>query len=307
MTKQLIKAKFDFLFKKLKELKVKELPYHPEVRGTLFSLEAILRLHLRGDAFNHKGIQTLNKSLVRLKELEDALGAFSYSYEIQDYMLQKTKQKPDCLAKNIKHAKKDFKKEYKHQVKSLKKTEKDLLNLTWPDAKDFVPKALNVEISRIRDKNNTKLKPLILKKKYTDHEIQEGLHEWRRMLRWVSIYFQAYKKMFYLTPEKPTSQQESELVRLYQKDPFCILGTKSAPIKLSSLAFYQLSDYIKRVGDLKSEAEIVRTLIHEFKLKVPQTFKESQSHAIYKEYEKNNVLNKLQIKEKKNAVSKKSR
>lgn len=305
MTKQLIKAKFQFLFEKVKVLKIKELSYHPEVRGILFSLEAILRLHLRGDFFNSKEIQILNKALVRLKTLEDALGVYSYAYEIQDYMFQKTKQKPKCLKKNVKQSKKVFKKSYKYQVKQLKKSYQDLIKLAWPNVATFIPKLLNLEITRINNKNDTKLKPLILKKKYSDYEVQEGIHEWRRMLRWVSIYFQAYKSLFYLTPEIPAIPQEKELVRLYKKDPFCILGPKSAPIKVSSLAFYQLSDFIKRVGNLKSEAEIVKSLA-QFKLKIPKTFKEAQAHEIYKEYEQSDVLNKLQIKENKNAVPKKS-
>lgn len=305
MTKQLIKTKFTLLFQKVKILKVKELSYHPEVRGILFSLEAILRLHLRGDSFNSKEIQILNKALVRLKTLEDSLGIYSYAYEIQDYMFQKTKQKPKCLKTNIKQSKKIFKRHYSHQVKQLKKSYKDLMKMSWPNVNYCIPKSLNSEIARINSKNDTRLKPLILKKKYSDYEIQEGLHEWRRMLRWVSIYFQAYKSLFYLTPEIPETIQEKKLVSLYKKDPFCILGPKSAPIKVSSLEFYQLSDFIKRVGNLKSEAEIVKSL-SEFKLKIPKTFKEAQAHEIYKEYEQSDVLNKLQIKENKNAVPKKS-
>jgi hypothetical protein len=127
------------------------------------------------------------------------------------------------------------------------------------------------------------------------------------MIRWVSIYFQAYKKLFYLSPEKPQNKLETNLVRKYQKDPFCILGPASAPHHISSLAFYQLSDYIKRVGDLKSEAEIVRTLTKEFNLPVNNLFHETQAHNIFKDYEQSQVLTKLLIKESKNAVPKKSR
>lgn len=307
MTKKLLQEKFEFLLKKAHELKVKDLPAHPEVRGTLFALEGILRLHLRGEAFNSKGVQVVTKALVRLKDLEDALGAYSYSVEIKDYMAAKTQQQPEILTLNFKKAKKQFKREYKHRLKDIAGSYQELMKLNWPKAEEVIPKFLNIEIKRILDKNKNKLKPLILKKQYSDFEIQEGLHEWRRMIRWVSIYFQAYKELFYLAPSQSKNKEDLKLIKKYVKDPFCLLGPKTAPLKISSLAFYQLSDFIKRVGDLKSEAEMVRTLTHEFGLVVPNSFTEKQAHEVYQEYEKSDVLKKLLIKEQKNAVPKKAR
>lgn len=292
MTSKLITNKFKNLFLALETLNVKDLPYHPEVRSLLFSLEAILRLHIKGQAFNTDHTKTLEKCLVKLKDMEDALGAFSYAVEIRDYYHQHYKKDDKILKKNIKRNKEFFKKHLSQRIKGLKKVEDQLSKITWPSAAGFIPGAIELEIKRIKDKTENKLKPLIFKKKYTDYEIQEGLHEWRRMLRWVSIYYQAYPDLFTLVPEKPHNNESKELKRLYLKDPFCILGPEKAKNKLSSLNFYQLSDYIKRLGDLKSTAEIPRTL-NELGLKVPLTFKERQVQSIYRHYEKFKVLEKL--------------
>lgn len=292
MTGQLITKKFKSFFSALETLKVKDLPYHPEVRSLLFSLEAILRLHIKGQAFNSDHTKVLEKCLAKLKDMEDALGAFSYAVEIRDYYHQHYKKDDKVLKKNIQYNKKLFKKHLSHRVSGLKKVESKLSKITWPKAAEFIPLAIDMEVKRIKEKNETKLKPLIFKKKYTDYEIQEGLHEWRRMLRWVSIYYQAYPDLFTLNPEQPKNNEAKELKRQYLKDPFCILGPEKAKNKLSSLAFYQLSDYIKRLGDLKSSAEIPRTL-NELGLKVPLTFKERQAQSIYRHYEKSKVLEKL--------------
>ena len=292
MTKRLIKEKFDFLFKCLGEVKIKDLPNHPEIRGALFSLESILRLHIRGGAFSDKTKKVLQKNLESLKAFEDEIGSYSYSKEMVEYYFLKTKQENKKLKKNFKSSKKNFKTNFDSHYKALQKSYKSLMGIDWPNAKDFIPTALQKEVYQVDVKIATKLKPLLLKKKYSNYEIQEGLHEWRRSIRWVSIYFQTYKDLFHLSRSSSASKRDRNLVKTYKNDPFCILGSNEKSVKVSALAFYELSDYIKKVGDIKTEAEIPHS-IHKLRVKISSKFSEEDVHKLYSLYEADNVLLRL--------------
>lgn len=292
MTKQIIKNKVNHLFKLLDETAISKIGQTPEIRGVLFSLEGILRIHVKNEeAFKSKqDSKTIRKALLRLKALEDSLGQFSYAFEIKDYAKEKGIYSKK-LDRHVKKANHIFKKNFKKQVRDIKSSSKELSKITWPD-KDQLLRLLSMEIRRTDTKISVKLKPLINKSKYSDYEIQEGLHEWRRAIRWISIYYQSYKNIFRIEPKPNPNKKEQSLIKKYRLDPFCLLGKTKSAISVSNVDFYLLSDFIKKVGDIKVEAEIPRSL-NKIGIKAKSSFSEKNVHNLFKEYEKSEVLDKL--------------
>ncbi len=261
-----------------------------DARGILFSLEAILRLHSKKEVLSKKDHKTVELALVQIKLLEDEFGAYGFGFEV----LKEAKKRK----LNLKFFEDDVKKREKHFVKALKKQssimkkiEKSLEKVKWPDAKNHVPWALKKEIKRIHKKTDSKLRPLMEKEKYGHEEIEEGLHEFRRMLRWVALYFQAYSPLFSLKQSKSKGAKEKSLVKSYKNNPFCVLGEGS--VKVEAQAFYELSDLIVKTGTLKDEGVLSMAIAESLNKTYKSKDLESRTKKIYEVYEKSKVLKRL--------------
>lgn len=298
MTLQILNTLFSIIVKEISRAQNKQNPFlllKKDVRGKVFAIEGIFRLYVKTPPkeFNALEIAFVEKSLLKLKSLEDHIGEFAFAIEVRDYA-EKLKKNNSEMDINIEKAKNKFLVYLENEkiAKDLEKIRKQIQTLSWPKKdKKFVKSSIKKEVKRIDKKIKERLSPLIFKKKYSSHEIEEGLHEWRRMIRWISIYIQAYTSYFYLKSNKDKLQKNSILVKKYQYSPFCQL--KGKDIKLSAVKYYKLSDYILKVGDLKTRAELDLYLIEKYKIKVKKSPIEKITQKMFSEFIQDDFFKKI--------------
>jgi hypothetical protein len=81
------------------------------------------------------------------------------------------------------------------QMRRLKKWESQV----GSSAPGLIQESLQSEIARVRGKVMTEMKPLILKSHYNSADLEDGAHAFRRSLRWLRVYIDAYRDYFYTT------------------------------------------------------------------------------------------------------------
>ncbi len=171
--------------------------YTEDMRTPLFMLEGLSRLYKK--IHPHQKLKKLNEIF---KDLEDRLGAIDY-YDsfakefanekripeaITIYLENKTLEKVEELNDDLKKNKWIGKNKNR-----LSKITKDLEKINWLSEKEDTAAVLNVYKKDI-DKIIGKYK--IPNFQFTD--IENGVHEFRRQLRWLSIYPQALRGLIQL-------------------------------------------------------------------------------------------------------------
>lgn len=228
--------------------------YRSSARGVLFQLEGLCRLYR--NVHEKKFFDTWYKEF---KALEDTLGALDF-FESQHVFFSKSK--------NLKPwSEKVFKKHFDEELSFLTDvlvthgwTDSSRINqflieldaLVWIDAateRRLVAKAIAEELDKTEHKyHEGELNP---------YEIEHGLHELRRRVRWVSIYAQALGGMVQLHNQQSIAPRlKSYCTKEVVKSPFNQLpkppkGTD--PIVVDASSFYALSWLIQRLGELKDK------------------------------------------------------
>lgn len=303
-TQEIIESKINQIISILEQYGKKPDPqilFKTDLRGLLFSIESILRLHLKTNNIKFKHHQELaKKSLSKLKEFEDLLGLYSLYEDIDKFAKQnhlkpiKRKYTKEQLEEYIftnwiiphyKNLKDPFAKTF--ELTPIYKLQIDLLKINFPEnSNKNIKRMLTQEIKRINKKNKY-LSQFILKDQNSIKNLEEGFHEWRRAIRWISIYIQSYRNQFYLKPDKNLSRKEKEMYLDHKNNPFTQLSKDKTQIQLSKTQFLILSDYIQLVGDAKEMAE------YSLYLNAPGIFSVKTSHHLYKEFMKTHCLSKL--------------
>lgn len=230
------------------------LAYTEDMRTPLFMLEGLSRLYKK--IYPHQKLKKLN---VLFKDLEDRLGAIDY-YDsfakefanekripeaITIYLEDKTHEKAEELNDDLKKNK-----WIGINKKRLSKITRDLEKINWMNEKEDTDAVLNVYKKDI-DKLIGKYK--IPNLQFTD--IENGVHEFRRELRWLSIYPQALRGLIQL---KPGSQVPDFLNKYLTPEIvnslFNIMPDGSGlqdHILLNNNYYYALSWMIAELGKLK--------------------------------------------------------
>ncbi len=226
--------------------------YNSNARQILFYLEALSRLY--------KNIH--NKNLFKalkddFKSLEDQLGKIDY-YEAYDEELAVL---PNFPAKIIQHLKNNYQDELKKLglllvvngwlENKVSEINKELLKADWlkPDEeRKQIAKAISKEIKGIeKDYKSEKL---------NFKDLENGVHEFRRQIRWISIYAQALDGLVQLKPDDLSKKLEVYLTEEVIESKFNLMPPSerlAATINISQSAFYALSWIIAKSGDLKDE------------------------------------------------------
>lgn len=239
--------------------------YQNDLRTPLFMLEGLARIYR--DFLSSKKCEKLYQ---KFKTLEDALGSIDYYDSLYEYS-----QKNDLDQKLTNY----FKKKYK---KALLQFENILINENWYKS----PNKINYsQFSKLRDqirslnwvsaKLERKAIGLFLNrnldaidKQYQtgrfdfDH-LEEGLHEFRRRIRWISIYAHALNGQLVLesTSEVPDAFKEY-CTDVIKNSPFNILeeNYRLKPLKIKDYLFFALSFVIDRMGKLKDNGQLVHAI-----------------------------------------------
>lgn len=228
--------------------------YKNDARTPLFMLEALTRIYR--DIHNNK---KFNKLLDQFKQLEDGLGAIDYydayannflkhpmvPVHIREYMQGQAREKIQAFNEMLAEGKwlaKD----------SILKIRKKLNEAGW-----LQPKEELKGIKEVYDDAIKKINEFIQTSKGNFTEMEKQVHEFRRTLRWLSIYAQALRGCIQIMDSGESEQATKEyLVPEIVNSTFNIMpdaGDNNWFLLLEKNYFYALSWLIAELGKLKDE------------------------------------------------------
>lgn len=219
-----------------------------KTRDLLFELEGLLRLHIKTQSLSKKQLKTANKILAFLKKAEDFLGRLDLANALQ----KESKTFNLVSEKELKNIKESLLNDWT----DISEIEKNFLELDLKYQPKSILKLLSRELKRI-DAKSRGLKEYINEETYSHENLELGFHEWRRSIRWISIYIQFYKNHFCL--KEGLNKTPYPLLKEFENSVFTQFP-KKAPISMNKQFFYKLSSYIYYSGKLKEKLE-VKTLL----------------------------------------------
>lgn len=233
-------------------------------RTQLFYLEGMTRLLASFD--NKKTWLKLNESF---KELEDALGLIDY-FEgfIKDFKSNKTIPSAILTSLNKQKQLAEFKANatLKQQgwldknIKPLDRIKKTIKKIDWPDDATFKKNLHGFYAKQIQAIQTQLEKPLL--------EIESGIHELRRDVRWLSIYPHAFKGFIVLKPRTIVAKKFDKYITTEITDsPFNQLvraDDLDEVLLLNMPNFYAMSWLIAALGTLKDQGLALEILSKEW-------------------------------------------
>lgn len=254
--------RFEYYLKQLEELLTKSSKqknpglwlYQNNARTPLFMLEGLAKLY--GGIHNKK---KFGKLKVHFKLLEDAIGQVDY-YDafakefmadkkmpatVTNYLQAQSREKIQSLNEAL------TEKEWLGEGLRISKIRKKLRKADWQDEKEDVKSIRDFYVTAI----NTILE-FINEKDFHFTDIEKDVHEFRRMIRWLSIYPQALRGSIQLS--KSTTKAPKVLTKYLTKaitgSPYNTLpdaGGLKYFLLLDQNRFYALSWLIAELGTLK--------------------------------------------------------
>lgn len=230
--------------------------YKSKSRQVLFNLEALCRIYK-----NLHNKKRFERMLLAFKTLEDQLGKIDYydSY-IEEFIPQANF--PKVLLDNL----------TSHYHQELENLDKILKNERWIDEDQTKLNTIKMELAAASWKSAKKDRKKITKflieeidkieEDYKNEvlnfaDLEHGVHEFRRQIRWISIYALVLNGLIQLKPELEIKPElEKYLTKETIDNPFNILPEAKEgiePIYINASYFYALSWLIAKVGDLKDE------------------------------------------------------
>ena len=229
--------------------------YKNDARTPLFMLEALSRMYR--DIHNNK---KFNKLKEQFKQLEDALGAIDYydayaneflkhpmvPVHIREYMQGQAREKIQKLNEILTEEK------WLQPGGRLKKIRSKLKEADWQQPKEELQGIKDVYENSIKDIND-----FIKKSGGNFSEMENQVHEFRRALRWLSIYAQALRGCVQITDSGESEQAtKAYLTPEIVGSKFNIMpdaGDNNWFLLLEKNYFYALSWLIAELGKLKDE------------------------------------------------------
>lgn len=230
--------------------------YKNNARTPLFMLEALCRIY---SAVNGK--KPFNKINMHVKAFEDAIGQI----DLYDYFANEFKENAEIDV----HAREYFYNKTQEQVDSLnaylvkegwlgpaalrvKKIREKLSKIAWPNDKK--------EIKAIHDFYETAIEEInTFYQKYKNGftDLEEQVHELRRMLRWLSIYAHALRGAVQLIDTGNKNEQAGIYITdAVEKSPYNKLpevGDNRYVLLMDKTTFFIISGLIDKLGTLKDD------------------------------------------------------
>ncbi|MBK8608841.1 MAG: hypothetical protein IPL84_02520 [Chitinophagaceae bacterium] len=284
--------RFDHYLNQLQELLIKSSKqknpalwlYANNARTPLFMLEGLAKLYA--------GIHN-KKKFTKLKEhfklLEDAIGAIDY-YDsfakefignkkipatVTNYLQAQSREKIQSLNEILKE-----KKWLAEDNTRIEKIRKKLSTADWQDEMEDIKSIHQFYIISIN-----KILEFINQKDYQFTDVENDLHEFRRMIRWLSIYPQALLGCIQLS--KSTTAAPKFLAKYLTKEitgsTYNVMpgaGDQKHFLLLDQNRFYALSWMIAETGKLKDNGLKVEVL----KEAILQTTKSTETQALAEAY-----------------------
>lgn len=231
-----------------------------DVRTHFFRLQALLRAYkeIEGD--------TLEISFVRVKEAEDGLGMYGDRIDFHDIALKLYRDgyldhlAPIHYMKVMREEEKKRLEVYLNSVPSLlHDVEESLENIDWRGQKKDALKVLDFLVSEIES---------YMDLPFDMDNLEKGIHEMRRKLRWLLLYIQSLEGMIRLVDGiSELGEYDYLTTHPIANGPFTKL-TPSFPVKhgadMPREYFLALSKAVEELGVIKSVGEIHEALIEAY-------------------------------------------
>lgn len=231
-----------------------------DIRRQLFLLEGLLKLYKTP----FDGV--LAKSYERVRELEDVLGDYSFARKMAksaeekglpkaavEYLQEQAKK----TRKQVKNVLKDsWSKDDRGQVEALDKVVRHVMKADWDGPEEdraFLKERIASEFEEIE------------KTKFDMNQLEDGLHEFRRQLRWIPIYCEAVDGLVVLDPTATpiaayAAALQSEMAQSkYVKLP--LADREKRPIVVPLSLYTQNMLMIFEFGGMKDEGEHLHALV----------------------------------------------
>lgn len=227
--------------------------YTENLRTPFFMLEALTRIYKK--IHNKKKFSRLNKWF---KSMEDGLGSIDFYDGFYKEFAADTHMPPEitgylkkCRDKKIKELDTVLRqKGWLHKGQRFRKILHKLENADWLSPEK--------DLAAIREAYRDDVSKIIMQygeEKHVFTDIETGVHEFRRQLRWLSIYAQALQGAIQLDSRESHEDYFSKyLTPAILQSPYNKMPDGSAladHIFLNSNCFYALSWMIDRLGILK--------------------------------------------------------
>jgi len=239
--------------------KVAKILILPDSRRMIFEVEALARLYRRVDEERFDAIRTT------IKRIEDAVSALEADTKFLEFAtaIHATQPVLDQMTKVANQS---------HQ--SLK----NIVKANWtPDNRGRIPAIAEFFEQAFKDQNELNLNKRDRReisdamidelKKFRDDDLdisdlEQGLHELRRRLRWIAYYVNALDGVFTLTLDRgqSTIQEYNDMIKnpTWNDTPYLKFdqsGRESSSIALSRPYFVAASKFVDDLGTIKDIAE----------------------------------------------------
>lgn len=259
------------------------------LRALFFQMQTLSKLY-KNDS-SPEIAKTFKKVRKEVKYWEDMMGQMLLRYDLwKAQSFKKSGKHYEEYTRAKKALDKAWQKSDWFTGKAQEKLKRRLSKLDWGDEKqdrERVFYLLAESIKKLDDLIRVELNPLITKPIYDYDSLEHGFHKMRRGIRWMALYFQNHRDLFFLEldPKRELSKEEQSLVKLYQGNKYAKLGTYgAAKTPIPALAFYEMSYFIDRVGKIKDAGEKEYHLTKNFDKRKKPGQLEKDAHAIYQEF-----------------------
>jgi hypothetical protein len=230
--------------------------FKQNARNNFFDLEAAFRI------FRKTHSKEVADPLYEIyKSAEDSLGKYDFINSSSSKILSDT-ELPEALKEKIIHQEKKARielKQFLHKEKwlpdateNVSKQAEKMKDILATDSEDF-----RYEYIKFLSKNISKIDEEYRKGELDPHLLEEGIHEIRRKIRWISIYakisggFIQTQKKEKINSEYKKYLTEEIISSPFIKLPLCPEGLEPITIRFEN--FVALSWMIQALGELKDE------------------------------------------------------
>lgn len=237
-------------------------------RNILFKLEALYRIYR-----SIEDEDLFNDLLSKTKEVEDQLGQYDFHLWIyNEISLNKNihKEVIEHFKLNVSIAEDSLKKFLETSgwlISTSEHYKTDILKLRgfkWPSIEVFT-----IKLNKFLIKQVSKIIHDFDDNEYNLDELEVGIHELRRKIRWISIYASSVEGIIKLkSSNNSTASFQKYLQPEVVNNPYNKLPSKPKeiqPIYIKSINFYALSWIIEELGKLKDEGLFKSHIISELK------------------------------------------
>ncbi len=254
-----------------KDQSLPEFMFKNDFRTPLFFLQALSRIAIETSSSEKKLFQQF---LEESKALEDLLGQIdffqslvdrsskdNFPTEIRSYFRVKYKESLSNLEEKLTQL--QFIPLKKNKSPWLVQWQNQLPRIDWGKSKKE-----SKEIKKFLAKTVDEIKDDIRDKKYDFSELEEGVHELRRQVRWIPIYLHALKGKFKLISNQELfSDLQEYMIESVLKSPFNnipVFDSETHPILISREYIYATSFLISELGKIKDKGQYIEALVEAY-------------------------------------------